>query len=132
MPTLDHVVPRLRGGRTRVENLHLACARCNSLKGARSVVDFLQSSELEQRRNAIRRELAPPKRWFHHEGLQWFGEGHWFCADCGQTSESESPTRVICRAQQPAPWNERWDPPRGPGRPPAAGQTYAAPTLAQN
>jgi len=33
--TLDHVVPRSRGGRTEWENLVACCHRCNSLKGDR-------------------------------------------------------------------------------------------------
>ena len=33
--TVDHVVPRSRGGSGRRENLQLLCAACNSMKGAR-------------------------------------------------------------------------------------------------
>lgn len=32
-PTLDHVVPRARGGSDDVENLRLACFQCNTLRG---------------------------------------------------------------------------------------------------
>jgi 5-methylcytosine-specific restriction endonuclease McrA len=34
--TVDHVVPRLRGGRDSWENLVCACHRCNNLKGNRT------------------------------------------------------------------------------------------------
>ena len=34
--TVDHVVPRSRGGTDHLENLQLLCAACNSLKGNRS------------------------------------------------------------------------------------------------
>ena len=37
--TLDHVVPRCKGGRTTWENLVTSCARCNHRKGSRSVRD---------------------------------------------------------------------------------------------
>ena len=33
--TIDHVVPRSRGGTDHIENLQLLCAACNSLKGDR-------------------------------------------------------------------------------------------------
>lgn len=35
--TLDHIVPRVRGGRNRIENLALACRPCN---GERGHIDF--------------------------------------------------------------------------------------------
>lgn len=34
--TLDHVVPRVRGGRTEWENVVAACASCNHRKGGRT------------------------------------------------------------------------------------------------
>lgn len=36
--SLDHVIPRSRGGATSMENLKLAHSRCNSRKGARLVL----------------------------------------------------------------------------------------------
>ena len=33
--TLEHIVPRTRGGTNAVENLAVACARCNREKGTR-------------------------------------------------------------------------------------------------
>jgi len=36
--TLEHIVPRCHGGDDDVENLALACARCNHLKGTRTDV----------------------------------------------------------------------------------------------
>jgi hypothetical protein len=32
--TLDHLKPRVAGGRTRASNLRLACKRCNHAKGS--------------------------------------------------------------------------------------------------
>jgi 5-methylcytosine-specific restriction endonuclease McrA len=34
--TVDHIVPRLRGGKDTWENLVCACHRCNNLKGDRT------------------------------------------------------------------------------------------------
>ena len=34
--TLDHYVPRSKGGNSHVSNLHLVCIKCNSIKGSLS------------------------------------------------------------------------------------------------
>lgn len=39
--TLDHLVPRCRGGRNVVENLVLSCGNCNSSKGGRDLEAWL-------------------------------------------------------------------------------------------
>jgi 5-methylcytosine-specific restriction endonuclease McrA len=39
--TIDHVVPRARGGTNALTNLALACAACNHDKADRLVDDFL-------------------------------------------------------------------------------------------
>jgi 5-methylcytosine-specific restriction endonuclease McrA len=39
---LDHVVPRVRGGRNGYRNLVSSCAECNSQKGPRRAEDFLR------------------------------------------------------------------------------------------
>lgn len=36
-PTLDHVVPKAKGGRLEIANLVIACHRCNNEKGDREV-----------------------------------------------------------------------------------------------
>lgn len=38
-PTLDHVRPRCRGGRWTMENLVVACPRCNGEKGSTAITD---------------------------------------------------------------------------------------------
>jgi hypothetical protein len=100
VPTLDHVLARREGGRSHLDNLRLVCAKCNGRKGHRSIVDFEQSRAFTLRRAAIEHEKAPPKRWFNHTNLVWFSTGRWFCSDCGPTSATQSPTRVVCAAQQ--------------------------------
>lgn len=51
--TLDHIVPRAKGGTDERRNLQLLCGVCNSLKGTRSQDDFIQ--ELQ------RQGVAKPK-----------------------------------------------------------------------
>lgn len=41
LATLDHVIPRSRGGRDDAENLVAACDECNQIRGAMSVRRFL-------------------------------------------------------------------------------------------
>ena len=33
--TIDHIIPEHRGGTDHIENLHLLCGHCNSVKGDR-------------------------------------------------------------------------------------------------
>jgi 5-methylcytosine-specific restriction endonuclease McrA len=40
LATLDHVIPRSRGGRTVAENLVLACHACNNARGTMTVESF--------------------------------------------------------------------------------------------
>ena len=39
--TVDHVVPRAKGGTDHMDNLQLLCNACNSLKGTRTQAEFL-------------------------------------------------------------------------------------------
>ena len=41
-PTTEHVVPRVKGGPSWVENEVAACGRCNSERGHRSPVEWLE------------------------------------------------------------------------------------------
>jgi hypothetical protein len=40
--TVDHVVPLARGGKNRIENAVLACARCNNAKGPLTAEEFMR------------------------------------------------------------------------------------------
>lgn len=58
--TVDHVVPRLKGGPAWLENEVAACSRCNRERAHRSPVDFLVLCEQrgwEPNRGAIVRSL---------------------------------------------------------------------------
>ena len=54
--TIDHWLPRHAGGTNAVENLRLACTKCNGLKQAQSSEEFLRSVRLARRRATIARE----------------------------------------------------------------------------
>ena len=73
--TVDHVVPRSRGGSNRPHNLITACGRCNAKRGHRSVPAFAVAlcgakdsvlvgylSHLEPIRQIVRRVRAAQRR----------------------------------------------------------------------
>lgn len=52
--TIDHIVPRSRGGRTEWENVVTACAACNRRKGSRTP---------EEARMKLARPVSRPRFW---------------------------------------------------------------------
>ena len=44
-PTRDHLVPRVKGGPSWLENEVAACRRCNAERGHRGVVEWLEECE---------------------------------------------------------------------------------------
>ncbi len=44
-PTTDHLVPRVKGGPSWLENEVAACSRCNGSRGHRTPVDWLAECE---------------------------------------------------------------------------------------
>src|SRR5690606_28458819 len=67
LATLDHLVPRERGGSNHASNLVAACAACNERRGTRSAIEFAFAGELSREPHvvcddvilAIARELPP-------------------------------------------------------------------------
>jgi 5-methylcytosine-specific restriction endonuclease McrA len=59
--TLDHVVPRSRGGRDSWDNLVTACQRCNTEKGDRTP----EEAELQMRHKPFRPSFIMYLRDFH-------------------------------------------------------------------
>jgi 5-methylcytosine-specific restriction endonuclease McrA len=64
--TIEHIVPRTHGGTDALENLGLACARCNMQKGYRHDVQDARDArarevvaKLLERRRSRWREAAP-------------------------------------------------------------------------
>jgi 5-methylcytosine-specific restriction endonuclease McrA len=104
--TVDHAIPRSLGGSNRLENLRLACGRCNARKGSMTEDAYRGSRDLAERRRLIRREELLilgawlPKRAYHHSRIQWLGERRWVCRDCHLSSVvgGRSPATVPCRS----------------------------------
>lgn len=44
-PTTEHVIPRVKGGPSWLENEVAACRRCNGERGHRGLVDWLEECE---------------------------------------------------------------------------------------
>jgi uncharacterized protein (TIGR02646 family) len=38
--TVDHIIPKIKGGTNAYENLYPSCGRCNSLKSDRSIDEY--------------------------------------------------------------------------------------------
>jgi hypothetical protein len=55
--TVDHVIPKAKGGRNHMENYALACRKCNHTKGDRSVEEFMAAPVPVRRR--VRRAPRP-------------------------------------------------------------------------
>ncbi|MBC7460278.1 MAG: HNH endonuclease [Thermoleophilia bacterium] len=47
-PTRDHIVPKIKGGPTRLENEVAACGACNQLRGSTSPSQFIERSRSER------------------------------------------------------------------------------------
>lgn len=106
--TLDHRVPRSRGGQASLRNLVLACYGCNHSKSDSSESEWETSKRLLQRRvGALRREL----RWlgYKDDGAYWHrgqllyvdvtkdtGWGIAECDRCGARGSSAELATVPC------------------------------------
>jgi 5-methylcytosine-specific restriction endonuclease McrA len=69
-PTLDHVVPRHRGGQHTWENLVTACTRCNHRKGGRP----LEEVGMRLLRPPVRPRASPYyflDRWLQGSPEEW-------------------------------------------------------------
>lgn len=117
--TIDHVVPVSERGTNRLENIRLACFRCNMQRACTPTDVFERSEFLARRRwHAYRTHMVDsgrwlPKRAFNHEGIRWHGEGDWECGGCGQSTATRgcTPAVVPCAPwcdQQGAEWVRWW------------------------
>lgn len=73
--TVEHVLPRSRGGRTEDENLVVACRRCNRTRRSRPVVAYLREitglgrePRLETLRLALERMASSARRGHREYG----------------------------------------------------------------
>ncbi len=63
-PTLDHIIPRSRGGSDGIKNLALACAGCNAIKKDKYLCEvgmsfFFNIKNLRSKAKALIRGRAP-------------------------------------------------------------------------
>ncbi len=70
--TLDHVIPRSRGGGSTWRNLVVACFRCNDRKGSRSVADAGMELMRQPQRPKWSTYLAVRRGTANHETWQRF------------------------------------------------------------
>ena len=94
--TLDHRVPRCRGGHSRYSNLILACGWCNHRKGHMDEADFRASAVLAERRRHLMRVrnramgLTNSGLGFWHPDVK-VDHGTYGCLICGRTGDARWP-----------------------------------------
>ena len=66
--SIDHLVPRLKGGPDDSNNLMPACRRCNSSKGSRDVVAWCAAKGRSPSRAVLRRYVKLAWRWCERTG----------------------------------------------------------------
>jgi 5-methylcytosine-specific restriction endonuclease McrA len=71
--TIDHRVPKSKGGTNRLSNLVFACGACNRKKGDMTEAEFLQLDWLEKRRVIVAWELGQHLRLVKHGGVRESG-----------------------------------------------------------
>jgi hypothetical protein len=64
---MDHITPRIRGGKTEPDNLCLACAACNSFK-----LDRIEAADPESAKSA---DLFNPRMQNWHDHFAWSADG---------------------------------------------------------
>jgi len=62
---VDHIVPLVAGGNSTLDNLCLACYRCNEFKGPRTTVITAETQTA----------LFHPRHQIWHEHFQWSDDG---------------------------------------------------------
>lgn len=67
MLVIDHIIPMVAGGETRMENLALCCYRCNGAKGVRTEAADPKTSELVS--------LFHPRQQEWHKHFEWGSGG---------------------------------------------------------
>ncbi len=65
--SVEHIIPRARGGSSREDNLWLSCRRCNEFKGAQ-----VEAADPE---TGLSVPLFDPRRQSWHDHFAWSGDG---------------------------------------------------------
>src|ERR1044072_6752400 len=101
--TLDHVLPRSRGGESAWDNLVACCKRCNHRKGNRTPEESARSAaswSIPSRTARPRRRSAARRRWF-----RWCPSTP--CRIASATA-SDRGTRPISSPRRRQRWRLRW------------------------
>lgn len=94
--TIDHVVPRSKGGNDSLDNLVLACASCNTRKGSLSYEEFVASEFVQERR----RSIVGEKVRHRHESIKFTRRGNWSCLCGAAGSKADDPKQVECTLER--------------------------------
>jgi 5-methylcytosine-specific restriction endonuclease McrA len=117
---IEHIVPKVRGGSTRVSNLTIACKPCNTAKGTQTAAEYGHPEVQAQARRPLKdAAVTNASRWALYHRLQAMGlpvEGgtggrtkwnrmvrelpkiHWVDAACVGAS---TPARLLMEGVQP-------------------------------
>jgi 5-methylcytosine-specific restriction endonuclease McrA len=79
--TIDHVIPKSRGGKTTWENCVLACVTCNSIKGS-FLLHEVKNSKFPHGMKLLRKPIRPKFKDFafmhvSQSWKQWLNECYW-------------------------------------------------------
>lgn len=79
--TIDHVIPRSRGGKTTWENCVLACVSCNSIKGS-FLLNEVKNSKFPQGMKLLKKPARPKFKDFTFTHVfdswkQWLSQYYW-------------------------------------------------------
>ena len=91
--TIDHRVPLCNGGTNDIENLVLACNRCNNMKSDYPEDDPLFQEYLQERINTISGHLNTHK----HESILFTRQGNWSCICGAHGTKKDDPKQVECK-----------------------------------
>lgn len=78
-PTIEHIIPKSKGGTNHYDNLALACFKCNMYRGNIDLELFMDwyrswtqhSWDNETNSTTIPRKVRWPKRWYHGNFIKW-------------------------------------------------------------
>lgn len=79
--TIDHVVPKAKGGKTTWENCVLACVECNSIKGSHSLHQ-IKNSKFPNGMSLRKKPVKPRVKDFklpliYTSWKQWLNDSYW-------------------------------------------------------
>lgn len=97
--TLDHWIPKEKGGTSAIENLRLACYWCNHKKGARSGEELIADKGFKEHAKHVAAERSkrngvhPTGFGYWHPGWHRINlDGYYItaCSTCGREAESHA------------------------------------------